>query len=178
MSEVKKWTKYNNSIGKKEYNKKYFQENKERIAERQKKWYNENKLKCQETGRRNYHKNKEQRKEHQAQYYQQRKIYCKKQVLFHYTDGNNNCNNCGENIFEFLTVDHINGGGNEHRKSIGFTDIYAWLIRNKFPNGFQILCYNCNCAKHRTTPKRYNEIIIELRNRNTYFVGSIINNHV
>lgn len=60
------------------------------------------------------------------------------------------CKCCGETGFEFLTIDHIDGRGAEHRKEIGGTsrNICAWLKRNGFPPGFQILCYNCNIARH------------------------------
>jgi hypothetical protein len=38
--------------------------------------------------------------------------------------------------------------GAEHRKQIGkSTNIYRWLIREKYPTGFQVLCFNCNCGK-------------------------------
>jgi hypothetical protein len=56
------------------------------------------------------------------------------------------CACCGETIYEFLTIDHINGDGNKHRREIK-TDIYRWLIKNNYPSGYQILCYNCNCSK-------------------------------
>lgn len=61
------------------------------------------------------------------------------------------CACCGEDIYEFLVIDHINGGGNKHRKEVlgaGNTgSIYHWLIKNIFPDGFQTLCHNCNMAK-------------------------------
>jgi hypothetical protein len=55
----------------------------------------------------------------------------------------------------FLVVDHINDNGLEHRNSIGQgirkigsgSVIIAWLIKNNFPEGFQLLCANCNMAK-------------------------------
>lgn len=56
------------------------------------------------------------------------------------------CACCGESQFEFLCIDHVNGNGAEHRKSIKVS-IYRWLERNNYPEGFQILCYNCNMAK-------------------------------
>ena len=61
----------------------------------------------------------------------------------------NYCHCCGENEIKFLSIDHINGGGTKHRKQIGGggTSLYLWLIKNNFPIGFQILCYNCNMAK-------------------------------
>jgi len=30
---------------------------------------------------------------------------------------------------------------------IGSTKFYRWLVENDFPEGFQILCHNCNFAK-------------------------------
>jgi hypothetical protein len=58
------------------------------------------------------------------------------------------CECCGEDTYEFLTIDHINGGGRRHREEIGGSgsSIYSWLRRNNFPAGFQILCMNCNFA--------------------------------
>ena len=47
----------------------------------------------------------------------------------------------------FLTMDHINGDGAKHRRETQGTHTYRWLKKNGFPLGFQVLCYNCNCAK-------------------------------
>lgn len=69
------------------------------------------------------------------------------EVLTHYGNGVMECSCCGENTFEFLGLDHINGGGNQHRKNIKTTRVYDYLRRNKFPEGFQVLCHNCNMAK-------------------------------
>jgi hypothetical protein len=63
------------------------------------------------------------------------------------------CQCCGENNPEFLTIDHINEDGAKHRKEIGKSagcNFYRWLRKNNYPkDNFQLLCYNCNCAKHR-----------------------------
>lgn len=52
---------------------------------------------------------------------------------------------------QFLTIDHINGDGWQHRQIEGIqpgTQLYRWLKRNGFPKDrFQLLCFNCNCAK-------------------------------
>ena len=56
------------------------------------------------------------------------------------------CVCCGENNMPFLTIDHINGEGGKHRKSVNGR-IYYWLKKNNFPPGFQTLCYNCNCGR-------------------------------
>lgn len=64
------------------------------------------------------------------------------------------CVCCGESEKAFLAVDHVGGGGNAHRRSlsksgrmVGSSNVYAWLERNGFPAGFQLLCHNCNFAK-------------------------------
>lgn len=57
------------------------------------------------------------------------------------------CKCCGESHKEFLTIDHIYGDGNKHRKQgIKTNKIYYWLIKNNFPKEFQTLCFNCNCS--------------------------------
>jgi hypothetical protein len=78
----------------------------------------------------------------QKQYRLRRKI----KVLEKYSNGNIECSCCRESVLEFLSIDHINGGGTSHRKSLKSADIYAWLLKNDFPKGFRILCHNCNQA--------------------------------
>jgi len=78
----------------------------------------------------------------------------KKIVIEYYTKGKMCCNCCGESIFEFLSMDHINGGGTQHRRQLnGGNNIYRWLRKNNFPDGFQVLCYNCNCGREKTPDK-------------------------
>jgi hypothetical protein len=58
------------------------------------------------------------------------------------------CPGCTETHSAFLCIDHINGDGASHRKIIGpGNQIYRWLYANNFPEGFQVLCANCNMAK-------------------------------
>ena len=68
----------------------------------------------------------------------------KKLVFEHY---GKKCICCGETEMTFLTIDHIEGGGEKHRKKIG-RKINDWLVKNNFPEGFQTLCFNCNWGKH------------------------------
>ena len=79
----------------------------------------------------------------------------KAQVISHYSNGKMNCACCGENTREFLTVDHINNDGTKQRKLFtgGGHHNYRFIIKNKFPVGYQILCYNCNCGRARTKDK-------------------------
>ena len=59
----------------------------------------------------------------------------------------NKCVCCDESIYEFLTVDHVHGGGSKHRRKIGAANILREIIKEGYPDKYQILCYNCNCAK-------------------------------
>jgi predicted nucleic acid-binding Zn ribbon protein len=62
----------------------------------------------------------------------------------------NKCVCCGETIPEFLTIDHINRDGKEHRKSVGQLKMYQWIIENNFPTDLQLLCMNCNWGSRLT----------------------------
>lgn len=56
------------------------------------------------------------------------------------------CPGCDVADLRFLTIDHINGGGNKHAKEHG-GHLYRWLEKNNYPNGFQVLCFNCNMGR-------------------------------
>ena len=91
----------------------------------------------------------------EREYLLDRRIAITKMVVAHYSQGTMCCKCCGEKELIFLTIDHINGGGNKQRISLSGNKRYAghgfyeWLIKNKYPEGFQILCMNCNFGKHR-----------------------------
>lgn len=63
------------------------------------------------------------------------------------------CVCCGESIFEFLAIDHVNGGGRKHvqsltpSKSSSNMILYRYIQKQGYPKDFQILCHNCNSAK-------------------------------
>lgn len=68
-------------------------------------------------------------------------------VLRHYGGEDPRCACCGEGENVFLCLDHINGGGNKHRAEAGEgSSFFQWVIRNGFPDGFRVLCHNCNFA--------------------------------
>ena len=75
----------------------------------------------------------------------------KKIVIWHYSNGLMCCECCGEKIFQFLQIDHLNNDGNIHRKKLGLIGgaaFYRWLIKNNLPEGYQVLCVNCNWGKN------------------------------
>lgn len=127
----------------------------------------------------NYEKNKERWNETRVRYrkkypkeksryganksHARRKIY----VLSHYANPLK-CSICGETDLRCLSLDHINGGGLKHRKSIRCSavytmygnDFYKWVIDNKFPDGYQVLCMNCQWKKQLSNlTDIYNELI-------------------
>jgi len=113
-----------------------------------KKWRENNRDKGREYSRRRRIKDKnnpeKMRKINQWRNSRNRRL--KELALVIYGEGKCTC--CGEGIMEFLTIDHIDGGGKEHRKEIGMGNkIYHWLYKEAYPPGFQVLCFNCNCAK-------------------------------
>ena len=67
------------------------------------------------------------------------------EILQHYSGIFPCCACCEENRIEFLSVDHINGGGSKHKREV--KDLYRWMKKNNFPEGFRILCHNCNQSR-------------------------------
>jgi hypothetical protein len=80
-------------------------------------------------------------------YYQKRyKNKLKKAVIAGY---GGKCVCCGETREEFLSIDHLNGGGRKHRKAIK-QDLYNLLIQTGYPQeDFRLLCMNCNFSRGR-----------------------------
>jgi hypothetical protein len=60
------------------------------------------------------------------------------------------CVCCGETTLGFLTLDHVNGGGNKHRKEMGGGgyNTYKWAKDNGYPDMLQVMCANCNLGRH------------------------------
>jgi len=77
-----------------------------------------------------------------------RKTRKRLRVLKHYGGDPPKCVCCGETIVDFLTIDHIDGDGAEKRRNGQRGQIANWIIKHNFPEGFQVLCYNCNWGKY------------------------------
>jgi hypothetical protein len=76
----------------------------------------------------------------------------KYEVMYHYSNGKLCCMNCGIDIYPLLTIDHINNDGANHRREITkgkclSSSTYRWLRSHNYPQGFQVLCQNCNYFK-------------------------------
>lgn len=76
---------------------------------------------------------------------------CKAQVFEAY--GGYKCKCCSEDEPMFLSIDHVNNDGAAERKaglySGSGTAFYKWLRKNGFPDGYQVLCMNCQVGKHK-----------------------------
>lgn len=64
------------------------------------------------------------------------------------TNGEGTCRWCGQGDIDVLCFDHVNQDGAAHRKQVGNSSMAWWLIQHDYPEGFQVLCYNCNIKKH------------------------------
>lgn len=57
------------------------------------------------------------------------------------------CACCDEDTFEFLALDHVNGGGRKERETLCTYQIARKIINEGWPDTYQVLCHNCNQAK-------------------------------
>lgn len=72
----------------------------------------------------------------------------RRDVLRAYSGNPPRCVCCGEDEERFLTIDHVNNDGSQQRKEVHQGALlYNWLKKNGWPEGFQILCYNCNLGR-------------------------------
>lgn len=116
----------------KEWHKNYYQKNRKRISERVAAYYKSNPDLYEIRKKRSREGNQQQR-------LTVLRFYSKSEEPL--------CACCSETHIEFLAIDHVNGGGYQHRKSLGNGHLWAWFIKSGFPQGFQVLCHNCNMAK-------------------------------
>ena len=76
---------------------------------------------------------------------------CREEIFAAY--GGWKCACCGETERLFLSIDHIeNNGAAERRAGLykgAGSAFYAWLRKEKFPPGYQVLCMNCQVGKHK-----------------------------
>ncbi len=85
----------------------------------------------------------------------ERRKIVRAEVINHY---GGKCECCGEDRIEFLCIDHISGGGTQERKdnNLRGAAFYLHLRRQGFPEGYRVLCHNCNTAMgiYRYCPHR------------------------
>jgi hypothetical protein len=75
------------------------------------------------------------------------KAKVKLEVLTHYSSHPPTCSWCKYSDVRALSIDHVNGGGKQHRATLNGYHIYSWLRKNGYPDGYQVLCMNCQFIK-------------------------------
>ena len=79
--------------------------------------------------------------EYQASYYQRHKKELKQAIL---NLSGRKCALCGYNDVRALEIDHINGGGKNHRRHVGGIGYYKELLKMATDKTVRTLCRNCN----------------------------------
>ncbi len=89
----------------------------------------------------------------------------KLEVMSHYSKGLPHCNYCGFDDIRALCIDHIENNGSSHRKEVGgsSTTTYIWLKKRHYPNGFQVLCENCNRIKEHERKNKEKEMKVNAK---------------
>lgn len=138
--------------------RRYRKEHRAEIKIREHNYYLRNRDKICAYSRRYREAHHEQKLEYHRRYHQEnrelmilRNQLVRREVLIHYGNGKLACVRCGFNAdVRALTIDHIGGDGNKHRREIGFKGGYVmcrWLRKRGFPAGLQTLCMNCQMIK-------------------------------
>ena len=114
----------------KEYHRQYMEKNRAKLNE-----YSSN----------YYYDHKEERKEYRRTYWKEYHQKERQLVLEQYGGTPPRCACCGETEIMFLTLDHINGYKYPEFARSGH-HLYRNLRLNGYPDGYRVLCYNCNCS--------------------------------
>jgi len=120
--------------------RRYYRENRKSEQHRHRLYGKKNRVRLRKLARRAYWLNWKREQARNKEY----RLALKRDVLENY--GGVLCACCGEKEIMLLTIDHIKGGGNAHRRRLGVNaaGFYRWLKKKKYPRGFQVLCWNCN----------------------------------
>lgn len=123
----------------KEYMREYRLKNKDRIQEQIRDWKRANNTRARELNR-------------------NERLRLKMDVLSHYSILDTPiCSQCGFSDIRALHLDHINNDGAASRRAItgsrttAGTTYYRWVRKNNYPDGYQVLCANCNYIKYMET---------------------------
>jgi hypothetical protein len=132
--------------------KKYQMENRERLTIQKHEYYMNNKEEIKKRIDDYISKNRDKHNKWGTK----SKNKLKLETFSRYCGGDVKCSNCGEKDYQILSIDHIEGNGNQHRKETktrGGYSTYSWLKRNDYPGGFQVLCMNCQFRTRYKLPE-------------------------
>jgi hypothetical protein len=128
-----------------EYNKRYRELFPERVKQASKNWVTRNR----ERDKKRKHDYFFKRKKYYREKRRKENFELKLEVFSFYTNKKMKCEFCEERRIECLQLDHIHNNGSKEREKLNRrgTNFYRWLKQNGFPEGYQILCANCNVFK-------------------------------
>lgn len=145
------------------YSPRYYQANKDRLLEANKEWRDQNSayVKTYMKGRREgmigafspsdgpdwQARNREAFLATKRENTNRRRREVFFEALQTYGGQNPSCYCCGENVVMLLGLDHIDGGGNKHRKEIG-GHVHVWAKRHGWPRIFRVACHSCNLGTY------------------------------
>lgn len=129
---------------KKNYSAEYYKTHKESMQKSSKLYYQNNKEKQKKANKEYYQTHRDEWKSYYEN--QQKDKNRKIRNLFLEMYGNK-CSCCGENIEEFLTIEHIHGQVGQKRESS--LTAYKKAISEYRPDLYETLCMNCNWARCR-----------------------------
>jgi len=131
-----------------EYDHEFYLRHRVPILQRVKEYYMDNREQRLQYARNYYLEHQEQALKYAREHGKARHAVLKYTIFTHYSNGEPRCAHCGFKDIRALSIDHINGGGTAHRRSLGSSEkFYYWLKKNNFPDGFQVLCMNCQWIK-------------------------------
>ncbi len=134
----------------KEYDAAYYNKNRDRLRKQDKDYYESHKEKSKLAFSKYYEEHKDKIKDNVKRTGVEVRCRQRIAVLRHYSNGTMACVQCGFSDIRALCLDHINGGGTDHRRKLrNGGNVWYWLARHGFPPGYQILCANCNTIKAR-----------------------------
>ena len=134
------------------YQRRWRLKNRARVNANLREWKKKNPEKVRKSQRKYWAANKEKLIAKRARFRTQHPDYDKKytrrireEALHAYGD---TCFCCGEWHYEFLAIDHIEGGGTKHRRELNISGqkFYFWLRRNNYPKGYRVACHCCNMS--------------------------------
>lgn len=152
---------YKNPEDARAWARKYYLTHKEQRRAINRRWYEKNREHRNFTNRAWYHRNNERARARAREWRRvnidrvktreyERREKDRYDVISHYSHGEICCACCGESTYDFLTIDDIHSKHHKYfNKHHTASTWYHWLIKNKFPEGFQVLCYNCNCGRSK-----------------------------
>ena len=162
LNELSRLRRLKNPEKFKKYQNEWNKNNPDKVKVSQKKYYHNN-VEARKTNAKNWTVRNRERYLKRAKDYN--KLHSKDKqewhqkkrlsVLTHYSKSLSNseipvCSNCGICDIDFLHVDHIESAKNtkELKHIRAGSNLINYLVRKDFPQGFQILCGNCNWLKH------------------------------